>query len=287
MKINMRRRAEFEGENSERWLMTYADLITLLLAFFVIMYAMSKIDSAKVEKITRQLHGEFNAKDVVEAEVSSELGEGVLKIGQLKMVAQRLESPSFGHLRHRVNIGPATNIPVSSGFDNVGSADSAQNPISVELNERGLIIHVVESALFSPGRAELQPGAVELLDQIATEIRELPNQIRVEGHTDSIPISNVRYPSNWELSSARATAVVRHLVDKHAFSPERISALGFGEFRPLVSNDTPENRAKNRRVDIVILTDALSRYEPKARANEIGPQDGNNLQAAAEEVSNL
>ncbi|MGB5106727.1 MAG: flagellar motor protein MotB [Candidatus Zixiibacteriota bacterium] len=282
----MRRRGEFEGENSDRWLMTYADLITLLLAFFVIMYAMSKVDAKKFEQMSQNLQGEFNASDAQKGAATTDLGAGVLKIGRLKLVAQRLESPSFGQLKHRVSLGPATNIPMSSGFDNSSTGDSTQGQFSVELNERGLVVHVVESALFNSGQADIQPRAREVLDRIAAEIRTLPNQIRIEGHTDSLPISSFKYPSNWELSAARATAIVRYFVDRHAFSPERVSALGFGEFRPLVPNDTPENRARNRRVDIVILTDALSRFEPRAKLAEVDSLvAGNNLQSSVEELS--
>lgn len=283
----MRRRGEFEGDNSDRWLMTYADLITLLLAFFVIMYAMSKVDAKKFEQMSEKLQGEFNSNDLNQPVATIDLGAGVLKVGRLKLVAQRLESPSFGQFKRRVSIGPATNIPASSGFDNAGTADSSQHEFSVEMNERGLIIHVLESALFQSGQAEMQPQARALLDNISAEIRNLPNQIRVEGHTDSIPINSLKYPSNWELAAARATAVVRYFVDKHDFSPERISALGFGEFRPLVSNDTPENRARNRRVDIVILTDDLSRYEPQAKLEELngGSVERNNFQGAVDDLS--
>lgn len=283
----MRRRGEFEGDNSDRWLMTYADLITLLLAFFVIMYAMSKVDAKKFEQMSERLQGEFNSSALVPQAATTDLGAGVLKIGKLKLVAQRLESPSFGQLKHRVNIGPATNIPLSSGFDNAGTADSSLHEFSVEMNERGLVIHVVESALFKSGQAEMQPEARALLDKIAAEIGDLPNQIRVEGHTDSLPINSFRFPSNWELSAARATAVVRYFVESHGFSATRISALGFGEYRPLVPNDTPENRARNRRVDIVILTDALSRYEPQANPAKVAIETagGNNFQTAVDELS--
>lgn len=283
----MRRRGEFEGENSDRWLMTYADLITLLLAFFVIMYAMSKVDAKKFDQMSEKLQGEFNSSALIPQAATSDMGAGVLKIGKLKLVAQRLESPSFGQFKHRVSIGPATNIPSSSGFDDSGSLDSAQHEFSVEINERGLIIHVLESALFRSGQAEMSAGSRSLLDKIANEIGDLPNQIRIEGHTDSLPINSAQFPSNWELSAARATAVVRYFVERHGFSPERVSALGYGAHRPLVSNDTPENRARNRRVDIVILTDNLSRYEPQAKPANLVVEDanGNNFQTSAEELS--
>ncbi len=262
----MRRRGELDSDNTDRWLMTYADLITLLLAFFVMMYAISKIDLRKFEKVTQRLQGEFNSGDdrIIEPD-EAESGTGVLKVGQLKVVAQRLQSPSVGPVKGRVNMGPNSNIAPSSGFSEVTQSDTLSPPYTVEMNERGLVIHVLESSLFAPGQAELAEAAKATLDRIAAEVQELPNQIRVEGHTDNMPIATAKFPSNWELSSARATAVVRYFVDTHGLTADRISALGYGEHRPLVENDTPENRARNRRVDIVVLTDNLSRYEPKAK----------------------
>ncbi len=282
----MRRRGDIDSDNTDRWLMTYADLITLLLAFFVMMYAISKIDLRKFDKMSLHLQGEFNAGDATRRDGTlTDSGAGVLKIGQLKLVAQRLQSPSFGPVKGRVNMGPSSNINPTSGFSEL-PADSLSQPFTVEMNERGLVIHVMESALFASGQADLGAPARETLDRIAQEIRDLPNQIRVEGHTDDRPITTSRFPSNWELSSARATAVVRYFIDAHALTPDRVSALGYGEFRPLLPNDTPENRAKNRRVDIVILTDNLSRFEPKPLIGEAANPE-NNLQAAAEENSGL
>lgn len=266
----MRRRADLDSDNTDRWLMTYADLITLLLAFFVLMYAISKIDAKKFEKITQRLSGEFNAgEDRRLAKDETQLGAGVLKVGQLKLIAQRLQSPSVGPVKGRISVGPSSNVAHSSGFDAEPMSDSLSKQISVELNERGLIIHVLESALFPSGSATLRPESQALMDRIAGEIRDLPNQIRVEGHTDDRPIATARYPSNWELSTARAAAVVRYFIDNHKLPPDQISALGFGEHRPLIANDTDDNRAKNRRVDIVILTESLSRYEPKASLSSI------------------
>lgn len=281
----MRRRADLDSDNTDRWLLTYADLITLLLAFFVLMYAISKVDSKKFEKITQRLSGEFNAGDERRrATEESEFGAGALKVGQLKLIAQRLQSPSVGPVKRRVNIGASSNIAQSSGFDSDPLADSLTKQISVELNERGLVIHVLESALFASGSATLRTEAQSLMDRIAGEIRELPNQIRVEGHTDDRPIATSRFPSNWELSTARAAAVVRYFIEKHQLPPDQISALGFGEHRPLVANDTDENRGKNRRVDIVILTENLSRFEPKANASSLS-STGNILPPVSEESS--
>lgn len=258
-----RRRFVEDDENSDRWLLTYSDLITLLLAFFVVMYSMSRIDAKKFGKMSEHLQGAFHSGDArgQASAGESDLGSGALKIGRLKTVAQNLRS-SLGTSKDRVSMGGqgvpmarADSVAAQSGF-------SAIEPISMEINERGLVIHIVEAALFESGQATLKPEALTILDRIAKEIMNLPNQVRVEGHTDDRPITTTRFPSNWELSSARATSVVRFLIEKHDLSPERLSALGFGEYRPLAPNISDENRAKNRRVDIVVLTDSLSKYEP-------------------------
>jgi chemotaxis protein MotB len=283
-----RRKFVEDNENTDRWLLTYSDLITLLLAFFVVMYSMSRIDAKKFGRMSEHLQGAFHSgEDRGRGSAGeSDLGSGVLKIGRLKIVAQHLRS-SLGTSKDRVSMGGqgspltrADSVAGQSGF-------SATEPFSMEINERGLVIHVVEAALFESGQATLKPEALTVLDRIAKEIMNLPNQIRVEGHTDDRPITTTRFPSNWELSSARATSVVRYLIEKHGFLPERLSALGFGEFRPLATNTSEENRAKNRRVDIVVLTDNLSKYEPipADSAGGFGELGENNFQATVEDNS--
>lgn len=257
-----RRRAVEDSEDTGRWLLTYSDLITLLLAFFVVMYSMSRIDAKKFGRMSEHLQGAFHSgENAGQVAGVADLTSGVLKVGQLKATALRLRS-SLGTSPDRISMG-GQGVPMTRADSVVGQTGfSATEPVSMEINERGLVIHIVESALFESGQASLKPQALTVLDKIAKEIKDLPNQVRVEGHTDDRPIATVRFPSNWELSSARATSVVRYLIDKYAFTPARLSALGFGEYRPLVPNDNDQNRAKNRRVDIVVLTDNLSRYEP-------------------------
>ncbi|MFQ6009242.1 MAG: flagellar motor protein MotB, partial [Candidatus Zixiibacteriota bacterium] len=139
-----------------------------------------------------------------------------------------------------------------------------QQVVQTEVTERGLVVHVLESALFKLGSANLEPKAIEVLDLIFENIKNIPNHVRVEGHTDDRPINTVQYPSNWELSTARATQVARYFINVHGFPPDKISALGYGEFRPIRPNNSIENRAKNRRVDVVILTMELSLKEPSS-----------------------
>ncbi|UCC43433.1 MAG: OmpA family protein, partial [Candidatus Zixiibacteriota bacterium] len=171
--------------------------------------------------------------------LTKKTGHGLLKLGNLKMIQQKIEER----------------------FKTIGKNEE----IETEITERGLVIHIMESALFRVGSATLEQKALNVLDLVAAQITPLPNHIRIEGHTDDRPISTPLYPSNWELSSARATEVVRYFIDGYGLTPDRISALGYGEYRPVRPNNSVENRAANRRVDVVILTMELTLKEPTSQ----------------------
>ncbi len=237
-----RKRRGEDHENLERWLLTYADLITLLLAFFIVMYSMSKVDAKKFGKMREALSGVLRGGTVAIKkgdQMGALTGSGVLSVGNLKSLGENIKK----------------------GAEGIGEGKL----VSVEVSERGLVIHIMESALFKSGSAFLEPKAQAILDLIALQIKDMPNHIRIEGHTDNRPINTAKYPSNWELSSDRATQVVRYLTDQHKFDSKRISALGFGEFRPIATNDSDDDRAKNRRVDIVVLTTEMSDAEPSSQ----------------------
>lgn len=238
-----RKRKKDDGhENLERWLLTYADLITLLLAFFIVMYSMSRIDAKRFGKMAEALNGVLKGGTTVFPQLTEEeilKGHGLLKLGDLKMIQNHIEER----------------------FKNLQRPEEVQT----EITERGLVVHIMESALFREGSATLEPRAMEIMDIIYDKMANLPNHIRIEGHTDDRPIQTLTYPSNWELSTARATSVVRYFIDNYGMAPDRVSALGYGEFRPVRPNNSIENRAQNRRVDIVILTMELSMKEPTSQ----------------------
>jgi chemotaxis protein MotB len=238
----LRRRKQSEDkENLERWLLTYADLITLLLAFFVVMYSMSRIDNKKFGQVSDALNTILKGGTSVlrYQQEQPKDGHGLLSLGNLRMVQQKIEDK----------------------FKQLGRKDVLQT----ELTERGLVVHILESTLFDQGSAELKPRAMEVLDLVAQELVGRPNHVRIEGHTDDTPIRTTVYPSNWELSSARATAVVRYFTENHAILSDHISALGYGEYRPVMPNNSIENRASNRRVDVVILTMDMTLTEPSSQ----------------------
>ncbi len=229
------------SENLERWLLTYADLITLLLAFFIVMYSMSQVDAKKFGLVSDALNTVLRGGNsaLKYRLMPAKTGHGLLKFGNLRMVQQRIDDR----------------------FKQLGKNEELQS----EVTERGLVIHILESALFDEGSAELKLKARDVLDLIAEQVKGRPNHVRVEGHTDNRPIHTSVYPSNWELSSARATTVARYLIENHPIPPDRISALGYGEFRPIQPNSTVEGRSRNRRVDVVILTMELTLTEPTSQ----------------------
>ncbi len=236
-----RRKAADDKENLERWLLTYADLITLLLAFFVVMYSMSAVDNKRFGQVSDALNTILKGGPSVlrHQEDVTKVGHGLLQLGNLRMVQQKIDEK----------------------FQELGK----QGILKTEITERGLVVHIMESALFDQGSADLKPRALEVLDLVASQLKDRPNHVRIEGHTDDTPIRTPIYPSNWELSSARATAVVRYYTESHSIPAGRISALGYGEYRPVVPNNSIENRAMNRRVDIVILTMEMTLTEPSSQ----------------------
>lgn len=218
--------------NQDRWLLTYADLITLLLVFFVVMYSISKADEKKWAKISASLHKAFNVV-VLEGEDKTALG------GESGPPAADSVMEDFIGLR--------------SDMLKLAEQLGVQNMVNVSLQKDGIAISLSGSLLFDSGRADLRSESTKVLDVIGERLRGIPNEIRVEGHTDDIPVDSDLYPTNWELSSARATTVTRYLAEIGRISPQRLSAQGYGEYRPVTDNKSRENRALNRRVNIVIV----------------------------------
>ncbi len=220
-----------EHDNADRWLLTYADLITLLLGLFVILYAVSKIDGEKYNKMINALGGVFGKEPV-----------GVF---QRSRVIVDPELTSLDAEREQIERQITATIP----------ADGA---VSISQNERGVTVHIMDELLFSSGSAILKPGALTLLEDLSGVLRQIPQDIRVEGHTDNVPIQTPVFPSNWHLSVARAVNAAHFMVQRCNIAPERVSVVGYSEYRPLVPNVSDENRAKNRRVDIVIVTNVIN-----------------------------
>jgi chemotaxis protein MotB len=216
-----------DSGGSLRWLLTYADMITLLLAFFVIMYAISKVDVKKYESLAVSLRGAFNTSP------------GTLlpaRGGEQLVPRADLVFEIVAKLKERLG------------------EELRDGRIQIERGPDAVVLRFQDAVFFERGKAELRPGARPILDQVAGVVEGLPYPLEAEGHTDTLPIRSLQYPSNWELSVARATAVVRYLVESHGLSPLRLAARGLGEHKPLFPNDPTQGEARNRRVELRVVT---------------------------------
>ncbi len=237
------------GDSSDNWLTTYSDMVTLLLAFFVLLYSFSTVNVESLGQIQSSLKAAFG---ILEGGTGILNEENVAVDGGL-VPAQNLQ---FTEVVQLSNIRGVLERRLQD-------KDEGMVPLKYALETRGLVIRFESSVLFDSGQAQLKGEAKEVLREVAEVLEGIPNQIRVEGHTDNVPISTEKFPSNWELSVARAARVVRFLIENHKVNPKQLSAAGYGPYRPIASNETPQGRKLNRRVDIVILKRSGGEKEPR------------------------
>ena len=229
-----------EHENHERWLVSYADFITLLFAFFVVMYSVSSVNEGKFKVLSESLVSSFNNKKTV---------------GELSIVSLPINKNTPIQVKEKPR---ADNARAFLSVANAITAANVPQGVQITTTERGLNIRIKDDALFQSGSARLNPQIEEFIDLIASLVKELPNGIAVEGHTDNQPIRSSLYPSNWDLSTARANTLVRYLINQHHLADYRLSSTGYAGCRPVELNDTPEGQASNRRVEIIVLKDTRS-----------------------------
>ena len=242
MRRDRRRRHQPSNASHERWLVSYADFITLLFAFFTTMYAISTVDARKLSSMVDSMQTAFDSQGVPRPAVSTNPKAAAaatpLSTADRERALARL-------LRERL--------------------DTAA--VDVEIDRRGIIVSMREAGSFPTGSADLSDVARQVLTKLAETVgHDSAMKLRVEGHTDDVPIQTGRFASNWELSTARATSVVTYLVQQVGLAPARLSAAGYGEFHPRVANATGADRARNRRVDIVILNEETAAEEEPASA---------------------
>lgn len=225
-------------------MLSYADLVTLLLGFFLILYASSQIDIVKFEALSLAFADAFNAgvsEGVRDGSAIFDGGTGII--------------PGDGSRTDPTDSFPSAIDVIRSAVAERAQARGviAAQILVTEDADANVVIRLADHLLFPSASAAIRSAALPLLDVVADVVVSLPNEIRVEGHTDNVPVGTAQYPTNWELSSARATAVLRYLVEEGGIAPGQLFAAGYGEFRPVGSNRTPEGRALNRRADIVVL----------------------------------
>lgn len=242
----MRRRRSVPTESSEtsrdRWLVSYADFVTLLLAFFVTIYAISQLDNDKLVQAQHSIQQALNAPLF--------LGGFPLEpgLGNLSAPGAQGDLPAAS-----LRASPQTQIEEVAQTIQKSLHDKANHQeIRLMITGRGLVIHLPEFLFFATGEAQIRPEAEPLLNRLAAILKKIPNHLVVEGHTDNRPINTAQFPSNWELSVHRATNLVRYFVEKDHLDPARFTAAGYGEYAPLTSNEDEAGRRLNRRVDLVI-----------------------------------
>jgi chemotaxis protein MotB len=246
----------------DRWLVSYADFITLLFAFFVVLYAFAKADHKKQAEISNAIDGAFRSLGAFpDAKRNPSSGDKAVMplnivMGEDVMSPARVKN-DLEHMRLELRQTLSNQV--------------AHHTVSIELGRDGLVISLREAGFFNSGSATPRPETLDTLKQIVASVGQTPYDVRVEGHTDNIPIHTDKFDSNWELSSARALQIAKMVLATHTIAPDRISAAGYAEFHPVDSNDTPEGRAKNRRVDLVILPRAKINFAAPDPANVDGP----------------
>lgn len=244
------RRKRDEHDNHERWLISYADFVTLLFAFFVVMYSISSVNEGKYKTFSDSLNTAFSQDpNSISINVVPNQQEQMFRVLVDKRDARMLEKQRKIQAQMKA---------VGESLSQVMGPMIEQGAVGIHQTRRGVVVDISASTLFREGEERLQPGAQETLQQLAAVLSRENQSVEVEGHTDDVPIKTAHFPSNWELSSGRASSVVRMLVS-YGVPEKRLAAVGMAANQPIVANDTPENRARNRRVSITILSPEFDR----------------------------
>lgn len=253
-----RKKAPEKPPNHERWLVSYGDFITLLFAVFVTLYAMSQVDKKKVEEVQQSYKSAFNLSKA-KAQSAEFLPIPAVQVMPRPPIHTRMINEEADHTRRETGMIKKLNLSTDDLRDIRKSIQFSLKPlqlggeVSVEESNRGLVIRLVEDAFFEPDGVTVKSSALTSIGKVARAILPFADQIRIEGHTDNSLMPKGPYTSNWEFSFERASSVMKIFLGNFDFSPANIAIAGYGEYRPIASNDSHEGRQKNRRVDIVLL----------------------------------
>lgn len=262
-----------EEEAGEAWLLPYSDLMTLLLAVFIVLFAVSKVDQKKAVAM---------AEAFSEKMMSDSVGGGAQGVPKNTPIIEDSPAPTIANAQS--DTPTETSITekylgqleynnlekVKQQLDEIFKKDNMSSTVSTSIDMRGLVITLNNAILFDSGKADIKGDHQDALTKIAAAITTLDKYIRIEGHTDNVPISGTQYPSNWELSTARASSVARLFIGSCGIQPDRIVAVGYGEYRPVGDNNTAEGRASNRRIDIIVLSEKYNNLESQILADPAG-----------------
>ncbi len=244
-------------DNNERWLLTYADLMNLLLILFIILFSMSQVNTEKFQKLSQSLSSAFGNGEAPSLVQGGSSGNSLIDFPATMpspVIPSKIEDQQMEALQEEI--------------EGLVDSEGLKGNVAVTMEDRGIIVRINEKILFKSGSAIIETKDQDTLITIGKDmLSKINKHIRVEGHTDNVPMKSALYASNWELSAARAINVLKLLVDKGGINPKMIHPVPYGEYSPLVPNTTDANRAKNRRVDIVILRDSSSKGEADTDKN--------------------
>jgi len=263
-----------EHENHERWLVSYADFITLLFAFFVVMFASSQTDKGKAKQVSEAVE-----KALKEGSSVSSMPPAVAKVlgGTLDDKGQgnaQMHGPGGAQKAAKEDRPEVMELGISLKMLSTQlSQEIKEGKVEVSMTPRGIVVSLKQAAFFPSGTDAVEPATVSTIEKVAGALKVVENPVRIEGHTDSQPIHTARFRSNWDLSAARSIAIMEVLSNRFQISPQRLSVAGYADTVPVADNDTSEGRARNRRVDLVILNNyAIAKTEPgKMEAAKAGP----------------
>ena len=244
----MKRKREEKGPNTERWMLTYLDLITLLAVFFILLYSMSNIDKMKYQMLASSLNKAMGSPNTTMIDMGKPPAATVDSNPKPIVTAESLEEKKLKELKDKI--------------DAYIKGNNLSGDIETTIEDRGLVISFKDSVLFDSGMAVIKSEYENKVIEVGKILSTLgDNFIRVEGHTDNVPIANSQFASNWQLSVIRASNVTEFLINKCGIKSDKIGAMGYGENRPRAANDTEVGRSKNRRVDIVIVNNKFNEVE--------------------------
>ena len=265
--------------NHERWLVSYADFITLMFAFFVVLFATSQADKKKQAEVSQSIDQAFKTLGLFEPAKADSHAKAVA------MSDDQPAAPINIVLGDELAASPAVKddlTRIQRELQGKLSNQIAQHVVALHIGRDGLVISLREAGFYDSGSAVPHAASMGSLGSIAETLMSSPYDIRIEGHTDNVPIHTGQFDSNWELSTARATRLARLFIERHGFQPARLSASGYAEFHPVASNDTTEGRSENRRVDIIVLPRVSPRspvpaYSSAQMGTAMMKEDGSHL----------
>ncbi len=275
----MRKKKKEEHGNHERWLVSYADFITLLFAFFVVLYSSAQVDKRRVGQLALAIQVAFQQMGIFRASNSKPalIDSEPMPFSNVQIVENAERNDAMGRLvnspQGRLTNAPARELMINlqSQLESALSREIKNHTITVTPTREGIVVSLKEAGFFDSGSATVRRNALPAIAHFIGVIRSYPVHIRIEGHTDNVPIHTARFDSNWELSTARATEMTKLFISRYGVAPNRLSASGYGEYYPIASNDTPEGRAQNRRVDLVLLNPVVVAAPPLPRLPTVLP----------------